>query len=343
MLTVVKAIPQDKRDSLIKQTQIDQIKALVEEFPVGAQLSMAVLNDTDVNYLGMLKQEDDISFISNEDSVFEIGSLTKIFTATLLCNYLLNEKIEKTDKINSFLPFKIKKKMTFEQLANHTSGLQRLPANLFETVTDAGNPYANYTEEMFEDYLENHLDLKTKAGAKYSYSNLGFGLLGYVLSQIEKEDYKILVDKYILSKYNMSSSGFELDKFKEMLVDPYDANGAVCKNWDWSSTLCAAGGLKSTTHDLVKFVKAHFNANNKELRLGMAPTFVIDEKLDVGLGWHILKKATDHPVFWHNGMSGGYTSSMVIDLERKMGVIILSNQTTVSLDELVINLVKNSN
>jgi CubicO group peptidase (beta-lactamase class C family) len=337
ILTSFKATSQQANDSLYRQ--VDDIKALANEFPVGAQLSMAIISDGEIEYYGMLKQKDGIKYISNEDSLFEIGSLTKIFTTTLLCQYLVAGKIEQTDKINPFLPFKIKKKITFEQLANHTAGLPRLPSNIYETVTDLENPYANYSEEIFEYYLKNDLVFETKPGQKSNYSNLGIGLLGYVLSKIDNVDYKILVSKNILSKFDMSHTGFELDRFKDLLVDPYNSNGSLCKNWEWSSSLCAAGGLKSNTRDLVKFITAHFDDKNEELRLGTISTFVVNDKIDMGVGWHILKKESNHPVLWHNGISGGYTSSLVIDLDRKNAVVILSNQTTVSLDKLAIDII----
>ena len=112
-------------------------------------------------------------------------------------------------------------------------------------------------------------------------------------------------------------------------------------NWDFD-VLFGGGGILSSTEDLVKFANAQFNPKNKELALTRKPTFDIDESMKIGLGWHILKTDKGFNWVWHNGGTGGYSSSMVIDAEKKNGVIILSNASNINdnIDDLCFKLMK---
>jgi CubicO group peptidase (beta-lactamase class C family) len=98
----------------------------------------------------------------------------------------------------------------------------------------------------------------------------------------------------------------------------------MVSNWDFNA-LFGAGGVLSTTEDLVKLANAQFNFTNKELELTRKQTFEMNENFRMGLGWHILKSENGNDLFWHNGGTGGYSSSMTIDLKNKRAVIILVN------------------
>jgi len=249
----------------------------------------------------------------------------KYFTATLLANFVLDNKLKLDDKINNYLEVCIKrgKQISFKELSNHTSGLNRLPSNL-DLVSNPDNPYKEYDEEKLEEYLTNKLFLSQRAGEKYQYSNLGVGLLGYVLSKIDGTEYQDLLKTYILDKYNMKNSTTNRSEVEDILIKGLDAAGNETSNWDLSA-LTGAGGIVSTVEDLSKFVVAQFDASNKELELTRIKTFLIDDKIDIGLGWHMVKKKPD--VIWHNhsGGTGGYTSSIIINVENKNGIVILSN------------------
>ncbi|MGN6508659.1 MAG: serine hydrolase, partial [Chitinophaga sp.] len=126
------------------------------------------------------------------------------------------------------------------------------------------------------------------------------------------------------------------------LVKGQNPGGEVTANWDFD-VLFAAGGILSTTADLVKFASAQFNPENTELALTRKPTFKVNENMEIGLGWHLLKSTSGKDLVWHNGGTGGYSSSIAINTNDKTAVIILSNVSAfhperANIDELCFEL-----
>jgi CubicO group peptidase (beta-lactamase class C family) len=138
------------------------IEELFENFPNGTELSLASVDGDVTKFIGILKQNDSLHHINNYQSIFEIGSITKVFTSTLLSCFALENRLNLNDPIQKYLAIKLngKPKITFEQLANHTSGLPRLPSDFILSASqNPENPYSSYSNEMFEDYLKTKLQL----------------------------------------------------------------------------------------------------------------------------------------------------------------------------------------
>ena len=108
------------------------------------------------------------------------------------------------------------------------------------------------------------------------------------------------------------------------LVKGLDAQGQVTANWDFES-LVGAGGIFSNVEDMTKFANAHFNPNNQALQLCTKRTITVDEKMGIGLGWHLLESASGQEWMWHNGGTGGYTSSVAMNLDAKNAIVLLTN------------------
>lgn len=297
------------------------------DFPNNTQLSIAIIENGDVNYYGIIKENDTIKPIDNNQKVFEIGSITKVFTSTVLASLVLDNKLKLTDYVNSYFPFTFKNniKISFVSLANHTSGLPRLPQNI--DLSNELNPYKNYGKSLLNEYLENIMVLENEPLKTYSYSNLGAGLLGYTLGLSQKTSFQKLLQAKVFDKYEMANSFTNSKSLDKQLVKGLNAKGEIVPNWDFD-VLFGAGGILSTTEDLAKFIKAQFNPQNKELSLTRKPTFVVNDKMKIGLGWHLLKSENGSELFWHNGGTGGYSSSIVVDITGKTAVIILSNVST---------------
>lgn len=315
-----------------------------KNFPNNTQLSIAVVQNGKTNYYGILKVNDTIKPAENQNKVFEIGSITKVFTSTILASLVIDKKIKLTDEINIYYPFTFKNniKINFESLSNHTSGLPRLPENL--DLSNETNPYKNYGKKEIDEYLKNLLKLENEPATVSSYSNLGTGILGYTLGLSQKTSFQKLLQKKIFDKYKMTSSFTSSQNLGNRLVKGLDENGKAVSNWDFD-VLFSAGGILSTTEDLVKFANAQFNPKNKELTLTRKTTFNVSESMKVGLGWHILKSKTGKDLHWHNGGTGGYSSSMAVNIEDKTAVIILSNVSNINkeIDDLCFKLINKTN
>lgn len=300
------------------------IYSKAKEFPNNTQFSIGIINNDETNYYGIIIENDSVKPVDNKDKVFEIGSIAKVFTSTVLASLVEENKLELTTYINDLYPFTFRDntKITFESLANHTSGLPRLPENL--DLSNEYNPYKSYGEKEIEEYLENILKLENDSTIVYSYSNLGAGLLGFTLGLSQNTSFQALLQSRVFEKYKMTNSFTSSNNLSKRLVKGLNTNGEVVANWDFDA-LFGAGGILSTSEDMLKFAQAHFNPQNKELAITRKVTFNVDGSMKVGLGWNILKSENDKELYWHNGGTGGYSSSIAISIEDKNAVVVLSN------------------
>lgn len=269
------------------------------------------------------------------NTVFEIGSVTKVFTSLLLADMVQRGEVALTDPVSQYLPPNVKmpehggKKITLVDLATHTSGLPRLPSNLHPK--DPANPYADYTVAQLYEFLST-VELTRDPGSKYEYSNLGGGLLGHVLARRAGTDYETLVRTRILHPLAMKSTAITLsDAMKERLATGHDASLQPVSNWDLP-TLAGAGGLRSTTHDLLTFVGANLGIIRSPLASSMAAMLATrrptgNPGLEIALGWHI-STHNGREIVWHNGGTGGYRSWIGFDQKSRTGVVVLSNTST---------------
>ncbi|WP_074407708.1 serine hydrolase [Aquimarina megaterium] len=332
------------KDNLITREQSEIIFKNAKKFPNHTQISIAIIKNGKVNYSGINKESDTISTIDNQKSVFEIGSISKVFTSTLLADFVIDRKVKLNENINDYLktPLNNSTEISFIDLANHTSGLPRLPTNIDFTKVNLQNPYKEYKEKELKEYLTKYLQLSNKG--EYQYSNLGVGLLGYTLSKIENDTFNNLLVKKIFSKYDMQNSTADIINIKGNLVRGLNNEGKEVPNWEFS-VLAGAGAIFSTVEDLSQFAISQFDYSNKKLKLTRVKTFELNKNMDIGLGWHILKSQSENIWYWHNGGTGGYSSSMIIEEKSKNGIIILSNVSAFNpnmgnIDKLCFELMK---
>ena len=336
-----------EKEKTISKAQLELIFEKSKYFPNSSELSIAFINGDSVNYYGVIRQNDSIIYINNSQHIFEIGSITKLFTANLLAKAVLDNRVKFDENINDYLRIKINKntKISFKSLANHTSGLPRMPSNFDDQIDYPENPYKHYDQSYLEDYLKNFLKVDKKAIGVPSYSNIGFAILGYTISKIYEMSYEDLIQQFIFSKFKMNSSFISADKVDKRLVKGLNEKGDVTSNWDLSA-MSSAGGILSNIEDLVSFGTAHFDESNIELNLLKKKTAKVNEQIDIGIGWHIINsEKSENKWHWHNGGTGGYSSSMALDFKNKTGVIILSNVSAFNpyqdkIDQLCFELMK---
>lgn len=314
-------------------------------FPEEVQMAIAVIQNGHLEFYGAKREGDDLVTLDNRNEIFEIGSISKVFTACLLAEHLSEGKITLTDNVNDHFDFGFKDAvpLSFVSLANHTSGLPGLPSNL-DIEASEDEPYKNYDGADLEEYLKFHLQLTKENLSQYNYSNLGTGLLGYTCGKIAGTNYETFLKNTITTRYEMPNTTTLHKDYRDKLVKGRDDNGEVVSNWEFQA-LAGAGGILSNVRDLSSFALAHFDVNNKSLALTRESSHVHNDALELGLGWHILKDKSEHDWFFHNGGTNGYTSSMVIEPEEKNAVIILTNLSAFSsqmgkVDQLSFGLMK---
>jgi D-alanyl-D-alanine-carboxypeptidase/D-alanyl-D-alanine-endopeptidase len=269
------------------------------------------------------------------DTVYEIGSITKTFTATLLADAVLSGRFTLDTPIGELLPdFKIPersaKKITLGEIGMHYSGLPRLPSNLLPK--DAANPYADYDIDKLKVFLGNY-QLPRDPAASYEYSNLAFGLLGYALAESTQTSYQELVDTKILHPLGMKMSGTGFtDAMRAHLAPGHDQAGNPAANWDFG-VLGGAGAIRSAANDMLRYLRANMGIDQTPLadamKYAQEPRREFETNLRIGLAW----MTTGQGIIWHSGGTGGYRSFIGFTTDGHKGVVILTN-TMNDLDDL---------
>jgi D-alanyl-D-alanine-carboxypeptidase/D-alanyl-D-alanine-endopeptidase len=271
----------------------------------------------------------------NGETIFEIGSISKVFTSLLLADASERRELALTDPVAKFLPAKVKiperggRAITLQDLSMHTSGLPRLPANM--KPKDAANPYADYSVEDLYQFLS-AATLTRDIGSQYEYSNLGGGLLGHVLALRAGMEYEALVSSRITGPLGMNSTAITLSPdMKARLAGGHNAGLQPVANWDLP-TLAGAGALRSNTNDLLTFLAANLGYVQTPLASAMAAMPKVrrptgGQDLEIALGWHIFT-AHGKEIVWHNGGTGGYRTFIGYDAAARAGVVVLSNTST---------------
>ena len=301
---------------------------------VGIVVGVVDANGRRVVAYGHLNQGD--SRPIDGETMFEIGSVTKVFTSLLLSEMVQHGEVALNDAVAKYLPASVKvpqrdgKQITLLDLATHTSGLPRLPSNL--APKDMSNPYAGYTVSDLYAFLSSY-QLPRDPGAQYEYSNLGGGLLGLALSRHAGMSYGELVKKWICDPLGMTDTTIELTpEMKQRLAVGHNAALQPVSNWDLGPAFAGAGALRSDANDMLTFVAANLGYVKTPLAPAMAamlkvqrPTGMTD--IEIALGWHIFTTGGKE-IVWHNGGTGGYRAFIGFDRQSGVGVVALSNAFT---------------
>jgi CubicO group peptidase (beta-lactamase class C family) len=265
------------------------------------------------------------------NTIYEIGSITKTFTAALLAWYVNKGQIKLTDTITKYLPDSVASSpalqgITVLTLSNHTSGLPSLPDNFYANSSDTINPYKDYNKEMMFAYLKN-AKLVSVPGEKYAYSNLGVTLLGVILEKVSGKSYMQMVNDIITKPLQMNSTVLHVPpQMRTRFVATYNEAGKPTPPWNWD-VFESTGGLRSTVSNMLTYAKANMDttgttALGKAFALTRQITFTKDVK--IGLNWHIIV-VNGVEYYFHNGATDGSSSFLAYNIDRNIAIVILSN------------------
>ncbi|MBK1441727.1 beta-lactamase family protein [Parapedobacter sp. ISTM3] len=278
--------------------------------------------------------------LPDENTLFEIGSITKTFTATLLAYLDQTQQLSIDDTITKYLPDSVAsnpdlQRITLKQLANHTSGLPRLPSNINATAAAHPlDPYRGYSKEHLYAYLKSY-QADTPPDSVYLYSNLGFGLLGDILATSYGKPYDEMVQAIICQPLGLKNTTEHPNPESQYVAKVYNQKGEETPLWTFDA-FTAHGSLKSTTADLLNYAKAHFKLPESDLEHALARTrqftYFNPPDTDIGLAWH-MNLIGDELVYWHNGGTSGSNSYMAFTPDKRIAIVVLSN-TAESVDTI---------
>jgi CubicO group peptidase (beta-lactamase class C family) len=318
----------------LDSSQAQIVFKYAQYFPNGTQLSVCIITGDSEKYVGIERRNDSLIYINNSDSVFEIGSITKTFTGTMLAKLVYDGKVDLNEPIKNHLPITLNqsslngKEMTLVHLANHTSGLPFEPSNVKndgEYPSDPYSPYSNYSTIRLYDYLTHQLVLQSTPGEKRIYSNLGGGLLGHVLTLISKKSYEELLFETVCTPLGLQNTFVTLtpERIRRM-VQGRDPDGRPLPfGVGGCGALTGAGGIESSVKDLVKYLRANMD-DTTYFYLAQKTTKQFDEHFTGGLGWATYSERGKHHVAAFGG-TGGYTSGVIFERNDRVGIVVLTN------------------
>lgn len=265
-------------------------------------------------------------------TIFEIGSMSKVFTALILADMASKGEVSLDDPAEKYLPAGARmperggRKITLRDLATHSSGLPRLPDNM--TFANPANPYADYSEKLLLDFLGSY-QLPRDIGSHVEYSNLGFGLLGYLLAHAAHTDYATLLAQRITGPLGMRDTAITLSPEQQArFAQGHDQFMRPTGPWTLL-TLAGAGAIRSTGNDMLTFLRAAMDPNSPiGPAMRLATTYrrpMGTDGSEIGLAWIISKPAVGRQILFHNGGTGGFRTAMVLEPGKRRGIVVLTN------------------
>ena len=283
------------------------------------------------------------------DTVFEIGSITKTFTASILAGMAIENEVALDDPVSKFLPSGVRvprrggKDITLQLLAQHMSGLPRMADNFIPS--NRANPYADYDAQHMYAWLGS-LEPPNEPGEKVEYSNIGYGLLGHALALKAGTSYETLLRERITRPMGMSDTVVSLTpELKSRLAQGHDDRLQPAANWDLD-VMAGAGAIRSTVNDMLRYCAANAGVIDSPLNATFAHAQALKHPLRNGnenlgsLAWSSpMPLPHDRRLWWHNGGTGGYRSFLGFDREARVGVVVLSN-SSIGIDDLAIHIIE---
>jgi serine-type D-Ala-D-Ala carboxypeptidase/endopeptidase len=333
-------------DPAMLPVSLADLQSVLTKDLAGALTSGALAPETHAGVtIGVIEHGQRLIFCygtAKPDSVYEIGSISKTFTATILAQMVEQGKVRLDEPVRELLPPGTVSKpdtgaeITLLDLSDQHSGLPRMPDNFHPA--DPANPYADYDAKALYEYVAKH-GVALPANAPFGYSNLGVGLLGQALANAAKTQYPDLLHAEVTGPLNMRDTGIALTpEMQARFIQGYDGSHKPAHAWDLVG-LAGAGGIRSTAADMLTYLQAELDpdalpasaqadADGKTLAAAIAMTHVIHADaggaMHIALNWFRIDESGS---YWHNGGTGGYSSYALFNPDKDFAVIVLSNTT----------------
>lgn len=270
------------------------------------------------------------------DSIFEIASVSKTFTALILAQMVERGTVRLDEPVRNLLPPGVAARpsgiprlleITLLDLATHHAGLPPMPGNF--KPEDDENPLRDYHAADLYEYLSTR-GLERYPHVEFEYSNLGFGLLGHALANRAGTTYQDLLERDITGPLGLKDTTTSLSPDQQRrMIQGYNAENRPVPPWDLD-VLAGAGAIRSTAGDMIKYLKANLHPElqtGNSLQAALAGTHqlkaVADSNARIALAWIY---DTDTGIYWHSGAVYGYTSYAFFDPKHDSAGIVLSNR-----------------
>jgi CubicO group peptidase (beta-lactamase class C family) len=263
-------------------------------------------------------------------TMFEIGSITKVFTALLLADMANKGEVSLNDPVAKYLPAGHRmpergRPITLADLATHRSGLPRMADDMWSLRHPDGE-FADYTEERLLAFLDRH-QLTREPGAQFEYSNIGMGLVGYLLTRAAGSDYETLVRTRITGPLGMNDTMMSMPpSHAARLAAPFDAYMRPVKPIDMAA-LAGAGAIRSTMADMLILARALLDPTSPvapALKMALSVRSPGENRFEQALGW-VVRRLPGRELIMHNGSTYGFSSILILEPAKGRAVVALVN------------------
>lgn len=323
------------------QVSTDSIRSIIRrevENKRSKSIVVGIIDSNGRHIFSAGKLSDDSDTMPNGNSVYEIGSITKVFTSLLLAEMGLKQQLAVTDPISKYLPRSVRtpikdgEEISLLMLSTHRSGMPRFPYNRDPKNLD--DPYADYTVDKLYEYISN-FEAPAGLGQKWQYSNVGYGVLGNILTLVANEDYEQLLTERICAPLGMRSTDISKAKTGRNVAVGHAETGQRV-GFTELAALEAGGAICSNTNDLLTFAAANVGLTSCDLLPAMEETHILQAKKEgedtyATMGW-TLSNYGGECILFKDGGTAGYRSFLGIDKKRKIGVVVLSNSNNMVTD-----------
>jgi CubicO group peptidase (beta-lactamase class C family) len=257
------------------------------------------------------------------ETVFQIGSVTKVFTGLLLADMVVRGEVSLDDPVSKYLPSGVRmpqrgRAITLIDLSKHWSGLPSMPTNFL--LAAAPNPYEAYSEAELYEFLSGY-ELPREPGTQ-AYSNFGVALLGRLLARHVGMDYETLLRRRVLEPLGLRSTSISLNADQlQRLAPGHDRFRQPVETWNLLA-MPASGSIRSTANDLLTFLSFNL-APDSPLHAAM----LLQRTPGRALGWG-RSTLGGEAVYGHDGGKEGYRSAVVFNPQTQTGVVVLANTRT---------------
>ena len=288
------------------------------------------------------------------ETVFRIGSISKTFTAAGIMQLWEQGKLGLDDPVNNYLKsYKVLHKdpaappVTFRHMLTHTSGIGDMRSlwDLLKPVEGMGADPED-PEIPLGEYYHGLLQPELHPGEKWCYANHAFATLGQLVEDISGEPFGEYNLRHIFEPLGMRTSDFFLtDRVKSALSKAYVFKKGRFKPVEYQRIeVPAAGSVFSTLNDMAKYVAALMNRGANQygryvspetFDVMTAPQLNVDPRIDLDMGlYFVLTHLGDHRIIWHNGGWPGFSSSMWVAPDDKLGVLVFTNTDSGIVDDI---------
>tara|TARA_R110002073_G_scaffold118918_1_gene258263 strand:- start:100548 stop:101939 length:1392 start_codon:yes stop_codon:yes gene_type:complete len=308
---------------------------------------IGIYKDGEVSFypIGTLNYDQDQA--PTTETLYEIGSISKVVTGVFFADAVRRGEVTLDTLVDDLLPdgYKVQTKegedLKLWHLTTHTSGWGTAPANI--SPTDGERPLLGYSKEMMFDAI-NTMPLKQAPGEAFEYSNFAVGLLGTLIADNAEGEYESLVINRIIEPLGIENFIIDLTEDQQQHLAPATVSGQNTKAWGKSGSMDPCGMWVTNAPGLLKFAMAsiypkdgtHAGDVYQSVENSRETLYDIESGGNLCSGWF---KSPDGSTFWHNGMTGGYSSYMAVNPKHDGAVVLLSNgaaiETTIIGEKII--------